>query len=85
MAWGARNLIPYRYGRRYAKNQIALNLLRHINELNKRHDTEEVDVETFAAFVNRLQLYCSPRSRCSKRYENGFSAARGGTGGPTSA
>ena len=51
MAWGARNLIPHRYGRRYAKNQIALNLLRHINELNKRHDTEEVDVETFAAFV----------------------------------
>ncbi len=60
MAWGARNLIPHRYGRRYAKNQIALNLLRHINELNKRHDTEEVDVETFAAFVKSHPALLQP-------------------------
>ena len=48
------------YGRRYAKNQIALNLLRHINELNKRHDTEEVDVETFAAFVKSHPALLQP-------------------------
>ena len=51
---------PHRYGRRYAKNQIALNLLRHINELNKRHDTEEVDVETFAAFVKSHPALLQP-------------------------
>jgi Ca2+-binding EF-hand superfamily protein len=51
---------PRRYGRRYAKNQIALNLLRHINELNKRHDTEEVDVETFAAFVKSHPALLQP-------------------------
>ena len=53
-------MIPHRYGRRYAKNQIALNLLRHINELNKRHDTEEVDVETFAAFVKSHPALLQP-------------------------
>ena len=48
------------YGRRYAKNQIALNLMRHINEFNKRHDTEEVDVDTFAAFVKSHPALLQP-------------------------
>jgi len=38
------------YGKRYAKNSTAVNLLRHINQLTKKHDTDEVDVEAFAEF-----------------------------------
>ena len=38
------------YGKRYSKNTTAVNLLRHINQMTKRRDTDEVDVEAFAEF-----------------------------------
>lgn len=48
------------YGKRYAENSTAVNLIKHINALNNREFAENVSVDTFAEFVRSHPAMLSP-------------------------